>query len=91
MSRNIEFAYDIYIGAPPAKVWQGIVDGDMTKHCVYGTRLESELKKGAPYAYVGGGGFKMGIGTPPTKTSPCSAARWLQEWVTNLILRPPSF
>lgn len=31
----------------------------MTKHYVYGTRLESKLKKGAPYAYVGDGDFKV--------------------------------
>ena len=31
----------------------------MTKHYVYGTRLESKLKKGAPFAYVGDGGFRV--------------------------------
>ena len=51
--------YDIYIGAPVSKVWKGIVDGDMTKHYVYGTRLDSKLKKGTPYAYVGEGEFKV--------------------------------
>lgn len=45
---NVEITYDIYIRAPAAKVWRGIVDGHMTKHYVYGTRLESKLKKGAP-------------------------------------------
>jgi uncharacterized protein YndB with AHSA1/START domain len=59
MGNKLEFAYDIYIGTPAAKVWNGIVDGEMTKHYVYGTRLESKLKKGAPYAYVGDGGFKV--------------------------------
>jgi uncharacterized protein YndB with AHSA1/START domain len=51
--------YDIYIGAPIGKVWKGIVDGDMTKHYVYGTRLQSKLKKGAAYAYLGEGDFKV--------------------------------
>jgi hypothetical protein len=49
---NVEITYDIYIGTPAVKVWRGIVDGDMTKHYVYGTRLESKLEKGAPYAYA---------------------------------------
>jgi uncharacterized protein YndB with AHSA1/START domain len=31
----------------------------MTRQYVYGTRLESKLKKGAPYAYLGDGDFKM--------------------------------
>jgi uncharacterized protein YndB with AHSA1/START domain len=34
-------------------------DGEVTRHYVYGTRLESKLKKGAPYAYVGDGNFKV--------------------------------
>lgn len=59
MSKNIEISYDIYIGEPAAKVWKGIVDGDLTRHYVYGTRFEGKLKKGAPYAYLGDGGFKV--------------------------------
>lgn len=59
MPKNVEFTYEIYIGAPVAKVWKGIVDGEMTKHYLYGTRLESKLTKGAPYAYLGDGGFKV--------------------------------
>jgi len=32
-AKKIEFAYDIYIGAPITNVWKGIVgDGEMTKH-----------------------------------------------------------
>lgn len=59
MSEKPTYTYDIYIGAPIGKVWKGIVDGEITKHYVYGTRFESKLKKGAPYAYVGDGAFKI--------------------------------
>jgi uncharacterized protein YndB with AHSA1/START domain len=59
MAKDIAYVYDIYIGAPVAKVWKGIVDGEMTKHYVYGTRLQSKLKKGAQFAYVGDGDFKV--------------------------------
>jgi uncharacterized protein YndB with AHSA1/START domain len=59
MAKNLAITYDIYIGVPAAKVWNGIVDREMTRHYVYGTRLESKLKKGAPYAYVGDGDFKV--------------------------------
>ena len=59
VTKNLTFAYDIYIGAGVGKVWNGIVDGEMTKHYVYGTRLKSKLKKGAPYAYVGDGDFNV--------------------------------
>jgi uncharacterized protein YndB with AHSA1/START domain len=59
MSKKLEYTYDIYIAAPVGKVWKGIVDPEMTKEYVFGTRLQSKLKKGAPYAYVGDGDFTV--------------------------------
>jgi uncharacterized protein YndB with AHSA1/START domain len=59
MSKKLEYTHEIYIGAPLGKVWKGLVDGDLTKHYVYGTRFEGKLKKGAAYAYVGDGDFKV--------------------------------
>jgi uncharacterized protein YndB with AHSA1/START domain len=56
---RIEYTYELYIGAPVEKVWKGLVEGEMTKHYVYGTRIESEFEKGAPYAYIGEGDFKI--------------------------------
>jgi uncharacterized protein YndB with AHSA1/START domain len=47
MAKQIACTYEIYIAAPADKVWKGIVDGEMTKHYVYGTRLESKLKNGS--------------------------------------------
>ncbi|MBV9183702.1 MAG: SRPBCC domain-containing protein [Acidobacteria bacterium] len=35
----------MYIGARVSKGWKGLVDGDFTKHYVYGTRFESKLKR----------------------------------------------
>jgi len=54
-----KITYDIYIGAPAAKVWNGRVDGSMTEHYVYGTRLETKLAKGSPFAHVGEGNFNV--------------------------------
>jgi uncharacterized protein YndB with AHSA1/START domain len=45
MSKNLQIRYDIYTVAPAAMVWKEIVDPDMTKQWVHGTRLESKLKK----------------------------------------------
>jgi uncharacterized protein YndB with AHSA1/START domain len=56
---DIGYAYEIYIAAPPSTVWKGLIDGDITRQYVYGTRFESELKKGAPYAYLGDGDFRV--------------------------------
>lgn len=57
--KELAYTYEIYIGASVSKVWKGLVDGEITRKYVYGTRFESKLKKGAPYAYVGDGEFKV--------------------------------
>jgi uncharacterized protein YndB with AHSA1/START domain len=91
MSEKPAYTYDIYIGAPVGKVWKGIVDGEMTKHYVYGTRLESKLKKGAPYAYVGDGGFKVVDGEilaiEPERRLVMS---WQAHWDDSVAKDPPS-
>jgi uncharacterized protein YndB with AHSA1/START domain len=45
MAKDIAYVYDIYIGAPVAKVWKGIVDGEMTKQYVYGTPSSKQTKE----------------------------------------------
>jgi hypothetical protein len=59
MSNKLAYTYEIYIGAPVDRVWTGLIDGDITKKYVYGTRFDGKLKKGARYAYVGDGDFKV--------------------------------
>ena len=59
MAKSLAYSYDIFIGAPVGKVWNGLVDGEMTRHYVYGTRLETKLERGAPYAYLGDGDFRV--------------------------------
>jgi len=59
MAKNVSIVYDIFIGASAAHVWKGLIDGDITREYVYGTRFESKLKKGEPYAYLGDGDFKV--------------------------------
>ena len=59
MSNKLAYTYEIYIGVPVDRVWAGLIDGDITKKYVYGTRFDGKLKKGAPYAYVGDGDFKV--------------------------------
>jgi uncharacterized protein YndB with AHSA1/START domain len=91
MTKNLTFAYDIYIGAPAAKVWKGIVDPEMTRHYVYGTRMESKLKKGTPYAYVGDGDFKVVDGEileiEPEKRLVMS---WMAHWSEAVMKDRPS-
>jgi uncharacterized protein YndB with AHSA1/START domain len=59
MAEHPFITYDIYIGAPVSEVWKGIVDGNLTKDYVYGTRLTSTLLKGSKYAYLGEGNFAV--------------------------------
>jgi uncharacterized protein YndB with AHSA1/START domain len=59
MEQKLAYTYEIYIGAPADQVWRGIVDPEMTKQYVYGTALDSSLQKGAPYAYLGDGNFRV--------------------------------
>jgi uncharacterized protein YndB with AHSA1/START domain len=57
-----QFSYEIYIAAPAARVWNALVDGEMTRKYVYGTRLRSSLKRGSRYAYLGEGDFEAVTG-----------------------------
>lgn len=59
MENELSFEYNIFIGAPVSRVWKGLVDGEITKQYVYGTRFESKLTDGAPFAYLGEGDFKV--------------------------------
>ena len=52
------FDYEIHIGAPVARVWHALTDGDMTPHYAFGTRFEGRLVKGAPYAFIADGAFR---------------------------------
>jgi hypothetical protein len=46
---TIGYSYELYIAASPEKVWNGLIDAEKTKQYVYGTRLQSTLKRGAAY------------------------------------------
>jgi uncharacterized protein YndB with AHSA1/START domain len=64
MPKNkLSYSYEIYIGAPASRVWKGLVDGNLTKEYVYGTRFQGKLAKGEKYAFVGDGDFKVVDGT----------------------------
>jgi uncharacterized protein YndB with AHSA1/START domain len=80
-SEKLVYTYEIYIGAPASKVWKGLTDGDLTRQYVYGTRFDSKLTKGAEYAYVGDGNFKVVDGeildvAPEKRLAMTWRARW---------------
>ena len=91
MSNKLAYTYEIYIGVPVDRVWAGLIDGDITKKYVYGTRFDGKLKKGAPYAYLGDGDFKVVDGeileVEPGKRL---VMTWKAHWDDSVAEDPPS-
>jgi uncharacterized protein YndB with AHSA1/START domain len=78
---HLQYEYEIYIGAPVEQVWRGLTDGDLTKQYVDGTRLQSTLKKGSSYAFVGDGDFKVVDGQIlDVKPNSLLALTWRAHW-----------
>lgn len=48
---DLAHRYDIFVRATPEAVWRAITDPDQTQTYFYGTRLETTLECGAPFAY----------------------------------------
>jgi uncharacterized protein YndB with AHSA1/START domain len=91
MAKNLDYTYEIYIAAPASKVWQGIVDGNLTRQYVFGTRLETKLKKGSPYAYLGEGDFKAVDGEIlEVESGKRLAMTWSAHWSESVTNDPPS-
>jgi uncharacterized protein YndB with AHSA1/START domain len=91
MGRSPELSYDIYIAASPKAVWRGLVDGDMTSKYVYGTRLESSLKAGARFAYVGDGAFEAVSGEViAAEPERRLVLRWQAHWDEKVAKDRPS-
>lgn len=48
--------YEIFVNAPPERVWQALIDPEFTRRYFHGTRFESEFGSGTPYRNVLGDG-----------------------------------
>ena len=56
MSRSpLCLTYEMYIAAPPERVWEALTDGSITSKYFYGTEVRSSFKRGADIAYTAGG------------------------------------
>lgn len=88
---QLKYEYEIYIGAPIERVWQGLTDGDLTRQYVYGTRLQANLKKDAPYAFVGDGDFRVVDGQIlEVKSNSRLAMTWRAHWDQSVSGDPES-
>jgi uncharacterized protein YndB with AHSA1/START domain len=85
------YQYEIYIGASPEKVWQGLTDGDFTQQYVYGTRIQTDFKKGSPYAFIGDGNFKVVDGEIlDIQSNKRLTLSWRAHWDAAVAKDPPS-
>ncbi len=76
--------YEAFINAPTEQVWNAIVDGDLTVHYFYGTRVESSWEPGAKIVYTNGDGSIAADGEvvsiePGSMVEMTFTARWDPE------------
>jgi uncharacterized protein YndB with AHSA1/START domain len=88
---QLKYEYQIYIAVPIEHVWKGLTDGDFTKQYVYGTRMQSTLQKGSPYAFVGDGDFKVVDGQIlDAKPNSRLSFTWRAHWDQHVSSDPES-
>lgn len=51
MSQNEPRTYDVQIDAPPERVWQALVDADLTEKYYFNCRVESDWNQGSKVCY----------------------------------------
>ena len=84
MSDAPQCLYELYIAASAAQGWRALVDPEMTRRYVYGTRLRSSLKPGSRYAYLAEGDVEAVTGEileiePERRLVMSWEARWNAE------------
>jgi uncharacterized protein YndB with AHSA1/START domain len=51
MTELVTHLFEIYIQAPPEKIWQALTDGAMTQQYYFGTKVVSDWQQGSSYRY----------------------------------------
>lgn len=72
MSQKPSHVFNIYIKTSPERLWQALVDGKITPHYYFDTRVESDWQPGSDYGYYKPDGSQMIAGEvvevdPPKK------------------------
>jgi uncharacterized protein YndB with AHSA1/START domain len=74
--------YEIFIRADAATIWRALTRPELTEHYYYGSRVESDLKKGSPFRYLTPGDQPLMIDgrileiDPPHRLVTTFAAKW---------------
>ncbi len=76
--------YQIYVRATPERLWQALIDGDMTRQYYFGCRVESDWQPGSPYRLVDDAGAALVAGEnievdPPRRLVQTFGALWAPE------------
>jgi len=76
--------YQIYIRTSPERLWQALVDGDLTRQYYFGCGIESDWTPGSPYRLVDDAGAVLVAGQnievdPPRRLVQTFGAAWAPE------------
>lgn len=52
MADSLKHEYHIWIQTTPEKLWEALVNPDLTVQYFHGTRVQSDWKPGSPYTYT---------------------------------------
>lgn len=85
------FDYEIHIGAPVARVWHALADGEMTPHYAFGTRFE-DLAVHRPERPVGDERIRRAFDEPALDLQPERrlVMSWRAHWDPAVEHDPPS-
>ncbi len=88
MGQDEAKSYEVDINAEPTRVWQALVDPDLTERYYFGTRVDSRWEQGSQIVYRGSDGSVQAEGTileidPSTCLCTTFVPRWLPEDVPN--------
>ena len=51
MDQKPDHVYEVYIRTTPERLWQALVDGELTRQYYYNSRVESDWQQGSHYLY----------------------------------------
>jgi uncharacterized protein YndB with AHSA1/START domain len=84
MSNEKRHVFQVEIEAPAEKIWEAIVDPEMTRKYYYDTAFTADLRPGGAYAYKNGDGGDVLVGEilevdPPRRLVTTFSATWADD------------
>lgn len=73
--------YEVFIKAPPERVWEAITTEEFTQRYFFGTRLQTSLEPGKPFTYLTPDGQGLMVEGTVVESDP--PRRLVQSWRAN--------